>query len=399
MFQFDEIIDRTNTDSSKFYLHPESKYEQILPMWIADMDFETAPAVKKAIMDRATHGIYGYTLNRSDYYAAVCHWMKERHGMELDSKWITTTPGVVAALKNACASLVKPGDTVLIQPPVYHFFHEAANANGCRVVTNPLVLDNGVYHIDFDDFEQKIIENNVKMFILCNPHNPTGNVWTRDELYRMGMICKKHNVIVVADEIHNDFVFHHAKHTPFLSVDPSFQDFTIYCTAPSKTFNLAGIKSSNIIIPNEGLRKTFDAAKNAHGLGGSNVFAGKAVIAAYTEGAAWVDELVDYIEGNFKEMDTYLMANLPMLHLINHDSLYLAWVDCREWGLTEEELKTFFYHDCGIVPSLGSEFGEGGNGFVRFNLACPRSIVKEALSRISHEAKNRGFTASVEGGM
>lgn len=388
MYDFDTLVDRSGTDSSKLYLHPESRYETIIPMWIADMDFETAPAVKKAIMARASHGIYGYTVNHSDYYAAVCSWMQERHGMKIDSKWITITPGVVAALKNACAAFLKPGDAVLIQPPVYHFFYHAPQANGCRVVENPLVLENGVYRIDF---ERKIVEQNVKMFILCNPHNPTGNLWTRDELQKMGSICKKHGVLVVDDEIHNDFVFHSASHTPFLSVDPSFEEFTVFCTAPSKTFNLAGIKSSNILIPNEALRKRFDQIKNAHGLGGSNVFGGKAVIAAYTQGASWVDELVDYIEGNFQALNDCLRDRLPMLHLINHNSLYLAWVDCRAWGLSDEELKRFFEYDCGILPSMGAEFRTGGSGFVRLNLACPRSVVNEALSRIVREAERCGL--------
>lgn len=391
MYDFDKIVDRTGTDSTKYYFQPETNYDEILEMGIADMDFETAPAVKEAVMARAAHGIYGYTVYRSDYYAAVTGWLKNRHGLSIDSKWITTAPGVVAAIKNACAAFTNPGDTVLIQEPVYHFFRAAPEANGCKVVSSDLVLENGEYHIDLDDFEKKIIENDVKVFILCNPHNPTGNLWSTDELYRMGMICKEHHVLVIADEIHNDFVFPGQVQTPFLSVDPSFQDFTIFCTAPSKTFNLAGIKVSNIIIPNEDLRKTFDRVKAAHGLTGSNALAGKAVIAAYTKGAEWVDELVCYIQENFRMFDSFLKERLPMLHLINHQSLYLAWVDFRAFGMVSDALKEFVVKECGIFPNMGEEFGSSGAGFVRFNLACPRSVVQEALTRLEKGAKARGL--------
>ena len=391
MYDFETVIDRAGTDSTKYYFHPESKYEEVIPMFIADMDFETAPAVKKAIMDRAAHGIYGYTVYHSNYYAAVVQWMKNRHDLDINSRWITTSPGVVAALKNAVVAFTQPGDAILIQEPVYHFFRAAPESNGRKVVSNDLVFENGAYHIDFCDFEKKISSNNVKLFILCNPHNPTGNVWTRDELYQMGMICKKYNVLVVADEIHQDFVFPGNKHTSFLSVDSTFEDFSILCTSPSKTFNLAGIKASNIIIPNESLRKTFDQVKNAHGLGGSNAFGSCAVIAAYTNGADWVDHLVAYIQENFLYLDQFLKEKFPMLSLINHQALYLAWIDCRAWNMQGDDLKHFFTYDCGILPSMGEEFGSGGSGFVRLNLACPRCTLVKALHQLEVGATERGL--------
>lgn len=386
MYNFSDIVDRTGTDSVKYYLHPESKYEKTIPMFIADMDFETAPAVKKAVMDRASHGIYGYTVNGPDYYAAVKHWLKTRHRVDINTKWITTTPGVVAALKNSISAYTKEGDGILIQEPVYHFFRDSVQCNQRKVVNNKLIFHNGAYQIDFDDFEEKICQEKVKLFFLCNPHNPTGNVWSRDELVRMGNICKKYGVIVIDDEIHNDFVFSHAVHTPFVNADPSFWDFTVFCTAPSKTFNLAGIKTSNVIISNPELKKSFDQTKAAHGLGASSAFSGKALIAAYTQGAAWVDEMLAYVRDNFCYLDTFLTNELSGVHLINRDSLYLAWIDCRAWNLSDDELKAFFIHDCGVIPSMGTEFGVGGDGFVRLNLACPRALLEEALERIKKEA-------------
>lgn len=391
MYDFETVIDRSGTDSVKYYFHPESKYEQVIPMFIADMDFETAPVVKKAIMDRAAIGIYGYTVYRSDYYAAVVHWLKSRHDLDIDSHWIVTSPGVVAAMKNAIVSFTEPGDNILIQEPVYHFFRAAPEANGRNVIYNELILEGDVYHIDFKDFERKIVENDVKMFILCNPHNPTGNIWTREELYRLGTICREHNVLVFSDEIHNDFIFPGQKHTPFLAVDSSFKDFTVMSTSPSKTFNLAGIKASNNIIPNEDLRKRFEQVKNAHGLGGSNTFASCAVVAAYTHGADWVDALVTYVQENFQLLDRFLKEKIPAIHMINHSALYLAWLDCRAWNMDNETLKRFFVYDCGILPSMGAEFGQGGAGFVRLNLSCPRSVLEKALDRLEKGAEEKGL--------
>ena len=392
MYNFDAVIDRSGTNALKHMRGPkECRYGEELYMSVADMEFETAPAVKEALLKRVAHGIYGYTLNPQNYNEVVLAWAKTRHGVDADAECLTTTPGVVAALRNSVCAFTQPGDGVLIQEPVYHPFRAAVESNGRKFVNNKLVYENGGYHIDFADFEQKIMENNVKLFLLCNPHNPTGNVWTRDELYRMGTICREHNVIIVDDEIHNDFVFKGVTHTPILAVDPSFGGFTLLCTAPSKTFNLAGIKVSNIFIPNPDLRQRFNEVKAAHGLSANSALAGLAVVAAYSEGAEWVDELVEYIHGNLCWFESYLKEKLPQLHMVNHDALYLAWVDCRAWGMSDDELKDFFLKKCGIVPNMGTEFGEGGSGFARFNLACPRSVVEEALTRIEKTAREKGL--------
>lgn len=396
MYNFDTVIDRSGTDSMKLHIRPDSKYEKLIHLSIADMEFETAPEVKEAIIERANHGIYGYTLNGPKYYAAVQNWLRTRHHVEVDTKWITTTAGIVSAIKNSIAAFTQPGDAVLVQMPVYHPFFDSVNTSKRKLVVNQLIYSGDSYQIDYADFEQKIIDNQVKLFILCNPHNPTGNVWTREELCRMGDICKKHDVIVVSDEIHMDFTYQGTVQTPFIAADPSFKDFCIFCSSPSKTFNLAGTKFSNIVIANEELRKQFNTTKAANGLNGSNCFAGVATVAAYTKGAAWLDELLAYIHENMVQFDRFLRENIPGMRMLNHDSLYLAWLDCKALNLDDDALKRFFEYDCGIVANPGVEFGEGGSGFMRLNLACPRCVMQEAMERMLAAAREYGFAAKSE---
>lgn len=394
MYNFDTVMDRSGTDSMKLTICPESRYDELIHMSIADMEFETAPEVKEALIERVNHGIYGYTLNGPAYYDAVHGWLKTRHGVDVEKEWITLTAGIVSAIKNSIAAFTQPGDAILVQMPVYHPFFDSVNASGRKLVVNQLLFSGDSYEIDYADFEQKIVEQRVKLFILCNPHNPTGNVWSCEELCRMGNICKKHGVIVVSDEIHMDFVYQGVTQTPFIAADPSFKDFSVFCTSPSKTFNLAGTKFSNIIIANETLRKKFNETKAVHGLNGSNCFADIASTAAYAKGAAWVDELLCYIHENMELFDRFLRTSIPGMRMINHDSLYLAWLDCRALQLDDDALKRFFEYECGIVGNPGYLFGEGGSGFMRLNLACPRCVLEKAMERMLSAAREHGFAAS-----
>lgn len=300
MYNFDKINERHNTNSIKYDEGP-AKNGDVIPMWVADMDFEVLPEIKEALLKRAEHSIFGYAKVTDDYKNAVKSWMKTRHDFEIENDWIVTTTGVVTALRLAVQSYTNLNDNVIILRPVYHPFEYTVVESGRNVIECPLDIENN-YELDYELFERLIIENNVKLFILCNPHNPIGKVWEKDELYKMGMILKKHNVITISDEIHMDFVYNNKKHIPFYNVDESFKEFAIICTAPSKTFNLASLHTSNIIIANEKLREKFVKIKSHNGVSDPNIFGLEACQAAYTYGHKWVDELVEYISENMNTM-------------------------------------------------------------------------------------------------
>ena len=382
-YNFDEIIDRRNTDCLKYDFAVErGKPEDVLPLWVADMDFRTAPGIIGQAVADASFGIYGYTESKDDYFQAIALWYQNYFDWKVEKKWLVKTPGIVFAIGIAIQALTKEGDAVMIQQPVYYPFSEVIKDNNRTLVNNVLVLKDRHYEIDFEDFEDKIIQNNVKLFVLCSPHNPVGRVWTADELRRIGEICLKHDVKVISDEIHSDFVYEGRKHYVFSTVDPAFEDISIICTAPSKTFNLAGLQISNIFIPNVQIRKAFLRQMSAVGYSQVNMIGLHACRAAYETGREWLEELKIYLKGNLDYARTYLEENLPQIRLIEPEGTYLIWLDCRALGLPEEKLEHLIVHEAKLWLDSGAIFGEVGEGFERINIACPRAVLKEALERL-----------------
>ncbi len=380
---FDKIVDRKNTGCLKYdFAKQRGMPEDVLPLWVADMDFETSSYIQDALTERIKHGIFGYSEPTDSYFESVSGWMRERHHWEVKRQWLVNTPGVVFALATAVKAYTEPGDAVLIQQPVYYPFSEVIKDAGRRVVSNTLYLgDDNRYHIDFDDFEKKIIDEQVKLFLLCSPHNPVARVWTREELEQLGDICLKHGVLVVADEIHNDFVFK-GEHTVFATVKKEFEDNCIICTAPSKTFNLASMLNSNIFIPNQQLRRKFRKEVNAVGLSQIGVLGFVACEAAYRDGGEWYDAMMRYVADNIAFTKKYVEENLPGVHMTDHEGTYLVWLDFREIGLSADELDDLIIHKAKLWLDSGKIFGESGNCFQRINVACPRATLLDALERI-----------------
>ena len=390
-YNFDEIIDRRNTDCLKYDFAVErGKPADVLPLWVADMDFRTAPhIIEKAVAD-ASLGIYGYTESKDDYFQAVANWYSTYFDWNVEKKWLVKTPGIVFAIGLAIKALTKEGDGVMIQQPVYYPFSEVIKDNDRKLVNNALVLRNGHYEIDFEDFEQKIIQEQVKLFVLCSPHNPVGRVWTKEELQKIGEICLKYGVKVVSDEIHSDFVYGDRKHYVFTTVDPRFEEFSIVCTAPSKTFNLAGLQASNIFIPNVQIRKAFLKQMPAVGYSQLNMIGLHACKAAYETGREWLEELKVYLKGNLDFVREYLEQNLPQIKLIEPEGTYLIWLDCRALGLPEAKLEHLIVHEAKLWLDSGAIFGKDGEGFERINIACPRAVLEEACKRLCRAVQSLG---------
>ena len=388
IYDFDRVIERRDTDSIKFdFAEAFGLPADALPMWVADMDFPAPEPVLKAARAAVDHGIFGYTGVRQDYYEAVTGWFRRRFGWHTEKEWIVYTPGVVFALSMAIRALTQPGDAVLIQPPVYRPFFQMVERNGRRIVENPLVYENGHYTMDLDGFERAVAENNVRMYILCSPHNPVGRDWTREELRGAGEICRRHGVLVVSDEIHCDFTWPEHPHTPFIEAMPELKDSAIVCTAPSKTFNLAGLQVSNLFIPNREIRDKVQQEIDNTGWSGLNNVGLAACKAAYNEGAEWLDALKDYLRGNVDFMRDRLRENLPMLRLIEPEGTYLAWVDCSALGLTPGQLHDLIANRARLWLDDGNIFGRQGEQFQRFVLACPRATLREGLDRLAQAVK------------
>ncbi len=394
---FDIEVKREGTNAIKWEfkqheddLHKlEHTYEcfgenRMLPMWVADMDFRCPEPVIKALVARAEHGIYGYTAPTEDCFRSVVQWMKKRHGWQIAPEWICTTPGVVPALNMLVRTFISPGDKVLIQPPVYYPFYSAIENNDGTLVTNPLVYENGRYCMDFADLEEKAKDPRTKLVILCSPHNPVGRVWTKDELLRFGEICMRNDVTIVSDEIHGDLVYKGHVFTPFADISQDFAQHAIICTAPSKAFNMAGLQTSCIIIPNDELRSSFQATLQSNGLFGMGTFGVVALQAAYEHGEEWLEQAMDYIEDNLKYLETFLREHIPEIELIRPEGTYLVWLDCRRLGLDKLELKRLMLEKARVYLDEGYIFGPEGEGFERINIACPRSILVEALERIKN---------------
>lgn len=380
---FDEPVDRRNTDCLKYdFAKRKGMPEDVLPLWVADMDFKTSSYIEDALVERAKEAIFGYSEVQTLYFQAVANWMKIHHNWEVKRTWLVKTPGVVFALAMAVKAFTDPGDSVIIQSPVYYPFSEVITDNGRNIVSSDLYL--GVddrYHMDYADFEKKIIENNVKLFLLCNPHNPVGRVWTKEELEKVGDICLKHNVLVVSDEIHADFVFK-GQHQVFTAIKKEYEDITLTCTAPSKTFNLAGLSLSNIFIPNRELKRQFKAELKAAGTGLMGVMGLVACQTAYEKGEEWYYAMKSYVQANIEFTKQYVEENLPGVKMIDHEGTYLVWLDFRETGLGVDELEDLIIHKAKLWLDSGKIFGKNGEGFQRINVACPRSTVKEALDRM-----------------
>ena len=381
---FDEIIDRRNTSCLKYDFAAERGYPaDILPFWVADMDFRTPTPVIDALKARATHGIFGYTQVKDDYFTVLQNWFRTRHDWTVERSDLIITPGVVFAIVNAIRAFTKKGDAVLIQQPVYYPFANMIRQNERVLVDSPLRLIEGHYEIDFEDFEQKVIEHSVKLFILCSPHNPVGRVWTRAELEQLAAICLRHNVIVIADEIHEEFVRPGFRHIPFASLSEEAAAITVTCTSPSKTFNLAGLQISNIFIRNAQLRRRFKEELSRTGYDEPNTLGLTGAKAAYEHGAEWLTQLLAYIEENYARTKSFLAAHLPKVKIIEPEGTYLLWLDFSAYGLTDEALNEKIIRDAHLWLDDGPIFGAGGSGFQRINIACPWATLETGLQNLA----------------
>jgi len=382
-YDFDEVIDRTNYHSVKWdELETTFGAKDVLPMWIADMEFRSPQPVIEAIKKVNEHGIYGYTSRPLSYYQAIINWMEKRHNWKIKKDWIAYSPGVVPALSLIIRAFCQPGDKVIVQPPVYCPFFRVIENNGCHVVNNPLKLSNKKYFIDWEDLERKVDDPRVRLLILCSPHNPVGRVWQKEELIILGEICLKHNIIVVSDEIHADILFKGYKHTPFASISPAFAHNSITCTAPSKTFNLAGLQTSTIIIPNKKYYKIYENILDSLALNENNVFGLVALEAAYRDGEEWLEQLLSYLNENLEFLVKYFQEKIPKIKVIKPEGTYLVWLDCRPLGLSAKDLNNFMIKKARVALDDGYWFGIEGKGFMRINIACPRSFLEEGLRRI-----------------
>ena len=383
MTDFNEIIDRKNSDSLKFDFAKEKGLpEDVLPLWVADMDFKAPPGVIDALQKSLDRGIFGYSDTKDDYYEIVAAWFKKRFDFTYEKELLIKTPGSVFALANAVRALTEKGDNVIIQPPVYYPFYNVIRNNERKIIESPLVYKDGEYTIDFEDFENKIKENDVKLFIMCSPHNPVCRVWTKHELQKLGAICKKYNLFVVADEIHCDFVYPGFEHAPFMLACPALADRMVICTAPSKTFNIAGLQMSNIVIPGEETRALYEKEVLSGGHTCSNAMGIIAAKAAYEGGEEWYKECFAYIRANLDYVRDFIKENLPSIKLIEPQGTYFAWLDCSGLGMNKDELNDFIVNKAKLWLDGGHIFGESSELFQRIVLACPRATVEKAMKNL-----------------
>lgn len=375
-YDFDRIIDRRNTNSYKWDSATDS---DVLPMWVADMDFQTAPCIMEALRRRVEHGIFGYTKVPPQYYDTIVSWFASRHGLHIDRDWIIYTTGVVPAISAIIKAMCRPGDKVVVQTPVYNCFFSSIRNNDCAIEVNPLVFRDDTYVMDYEDLERKVADPQVKLLILCNPHNPAGRVWREDELRRVGDICFRHDVKVLSDEIHCELVFPPHHHTPFASLGESFADNSVTCTSPSKAFNIAGLQIANIFVKDEELRRKIDRAININEVCDVNPFGVEALIAAYSEGEDWLNALIAYLRRNYLTLCDYFAQHLPRLGVVKLEGTYLVWVDCRALALDSATLERQLLEKGRLRLNPGSMYG--ADGFMRINIACPRSVMLEGLDR------------------
>jgi cystathionine beta-lyase len=389
VYDFDTVIDRTLMSSTKWSFRKErTGVADVMPMWIADMDFACAPEIVEAVKARAAFPIYGYTQRTDGYYDGLINWMKRRHrwsGIQRD--WVLFSPGVVAGFNFAIQAYSHAGDKVVIQPPCYYPFMEAITNNGRQIVNNPLKIVEGKYVMDYEDLEKKI-DGRTKMIILCSPHNPVGRVWKRNELEQLVNVCEKKDIVIVSDEIHNDLILGKTKHTPTAIISEEATQRTVTLVAPSKTFNLAGLTTSSAIIPNKKLRDTYQSVVDNNRTRNTNIFGIVAQEAAYTKGEAWLEELLVYLRGNLRYLEEFIKKKIPGLKVYPLEGTYLAWVDCTPLSLDDAALKEFMLKKAKLWLDEGPMFGSGGSMFMRINIACPRSVLKQALERLEKAVKD-----------
>lgn len=378
---FDEIHDRTKSSAIKYTNLPEAEKMPVIPMWIADMDFKSSPAITEALKRTAEHGIYGYGEINDEYKELVIDWYNRRMGWQIEKDELLTMPGVMFGVTMAIRALTKENDSVMICQPVYYPFKNVVVNNNRKLVVNELVLNNGRYEINFKDFEDKIIKEKVKVFLLCSPHNPVGRVWTKDELIRIAEICLKHNVYIISDEIHSDFIFEGKKHIPISTLSKEIKMKTVTCVAPSKTFNIAGIQASNIIIPDKDIKEKILKERTATCYHELNIMSIEATKAAYKDSEEWLEGLLKYLKRNAEILQKAFPEDYKITAL-NMDGTYLAWLDCRKLNLSADELNDLFLKKAGVWLHNGATFGECGEGFMRMNIACPTSVLEEAIERI-----------------
>lgn len=382
MENFDVVLNRKNTTARKWDGMKEVfGTEDLLPMWVADMDFQSPAPVIDAVVKRAQQGVYGYPLRTTSYFQAIIDWQKRRYGFSLDREWLICTPAVVTAISVAIQTFTNIGDEILIQTPVYPGFFGCINKNNRQLVENPLQYTNGRYVMDFEDLESKI-NPKVKMIILCSPHNPVGRFWEEDELRRLGELCVSHNIIILADEMHGDLAFSGHRYIPMSSLSPEISKQTITFISPAKTFNLTGFYNSVTIIENLELREQFFKALDALELLAGNLFGIVSLEAAYEYGEKWLEELLVYLEGNSKYLQSFITEHIPKLHVTIPEGTYLAWIDCRGLNLTKPELHKLFLYQAKVAVNDGADFGKNGVGFIRLNFGCSRSTLEEGLLRI-----------------
>ena len=390
-YDFDKVTDRRGTSSLKYDFGMERRRrDDLLPLWVADMDFKLPDEILDDIKARVDHGIFGYTDPKEDYQKAVSNWYSKRHGFEVEEDWNTVVPGIVYAIAIAVRAFTQPGESVIIQEPVYYPFRETIELNKRKVVNNQLVYKDGHYEIDFEDFEKKVVEENVKLFLLCSPHNPAGRVWTKEELIKLGDICVRNNVTIFADEIHSDFVFKGYEHTPFITLGEKYTKNLVLGTSPSKTFNIAGLQIANIIIPNESVRYKFRNENDAGGYSQCNAIGLTATKSCYEKGGEWVDELIAYLEGNLDYIRSFIKEKLPKVKLIEPEGTYLIWLDFADAFDNYRDLRKFIEDEAKLWLDGGVIFGRETALFERINIASPRSIIEQAMEQL-YAAYSRRF--------
>ncbi|MFC0271020.1 MalY/PatB family protein [Metabacillus herbersteinensis] len=382
MNRFDALVERKMTNSVKWDLTKEIfGYDELLPMWVADMDFPSPDEVLKALHERVNHGVFGYTIPSESTGRAIQQWVNQRHNWKTDPKSYVYSSGVVAALSTSVLAYTEPGDQVVVQPPVYYPFFDTVEKNNRVVLGNELLLENGRYEIDFDDLGKKLAEKKTKLFFLCNPQNPSGRVWRREELERIAELCIKHDVLIISDEIHSDLLLFGNKHIPIAYLSEELAQRSITCISPSKTFNIAGLQAAAIIIPNDSLRRKYNEIQSSQGFFTLNTLGIVAMEAAYSYGEGWLNELLSYLEENVTFLTAYLQEKLPAVKVMVPESTYLVWLDASGLNLEDNELKRLLLQKGKLALEQGSKYGKNGAGFLRMNIACPRSTLEEGLKR------------------
>lgn len=388
-YNFDQIVERENTNCVKYDVREwYFGKKDVIPMWVADMDFETPEFIREAVLKRASHPIYGYSIKPESYYQAIIQWLQNSHQWQVNQSEICFSPGVVPGFTMAILAFTQPGDKIVVQTPVYFPFFSSILDTGRQLVHNELIENDNYYTIDFEDLEEKLSDSKTKVFMISSPHNPVGRVWNKEELNKMIALCEKHHVLLFSDEIHCDLILPDYKHIVTAHLNEFAKQNTITFMAPSKTFNMAGLSTSFLVIQNPVLKQQFDNLLNAYHLGGGNVFGTVALEAAYNYGRPWLNELMEYLQKNIDYLDDFLKSQIPQISFAKPEATYLVWLNCKSLNLNDEDLVNFFIHKAGLGLNKGSIFGLGGSGYMRMNLACPRAILEKSLFQLKEAIIN-----------